>query len=337
MKRNILICFLFLFATALQSSSLKEYSIEKLEKILVKEFHPYPTYGDDIWFKIPDSIRLVYINQAEMRIHDNWESLPASLFMEYKQTGDRNRYQNVYFKKRSQLTTLAMGELLEGKGRFILPLINGILSTCEETWWGLPAHYGTCLPQPEDQTVALFAAQTAGDLALIQDVFRHVFDSISPLLNQRITHELKRRILEPCRTRTFKWMTEDNNWNPWITSHWITVALIAEKDISKRAEDISLALKAMDYYYSHYRNDGGCDEGPGYWASSCGCFFNCNYLLYKATDGKIDLRNEEKFHRMGEFICKVYMGRNNRFVNFADASPRTNLNPGIRIWQIHWQ
>ena len=61
MKRNILICFLFLFATALQSSSLKEYSIEKLEKILVKEFHPYPTYGDDIWFKIPDSIRLVYI------------------------------------------------------------------------------------------------------------------------------------------------------------------------------------------------------------------------------------------------------------------------------------
>ena len=138
MKRNILICFLFLFATALQSSSLKEYSIEKLEKILVKEFHPYPTYGDDIWFKIPDSIRLVYINQAEMRIHDNWESLPASLFMEYKQTGDRNRYQNVYFKKRSQLTTLAMGELLEGKGRFILPLINGILSTCEETWWGLP-------------------------------------------------------------------------------------------------------------------------------------------------------------------------------------------------------
>ena len=95
MKRNILICFLFLFATALQSSSLKEYSIEKLEKILVKEFHPYPTYGDDIWFKIPDSIRLVYINQAEMRIHDNWESLPASLFMEYKQTGDRNRYQSV--------------------------------------------------------------------------------------------------------------------------------------------------------------------------------------------------------------------------------------------------
>lgn len=329
MKRNILSYFLFLFAITLQSSSLKEYSIERLENILVKDFHPYPVYGDKIWNIIPNSIRIPYINQAETVMYDNWESLPASLFMEYKQTGERNGYQNVYFKKRSQLNALAMGELLEGKGRFIIPLINGILSTCEETWWGLPAHYDTYLPQPEDQAVALFAAQTAGDLALIQDVFRHVFDSISPILNQRILHELKRRILEPCRTRTFKWMTEDNNWNPWITSHWITAALIAEKNISKRAEDISMALKAMDYYYSHYRNDGGCDEGPGYWASSCGCFFNCNYLLHKATNGKIDLRNEEKFHKMGEFICKVYMGHNNRFVNFADASPRTNLNPGM--------
>lgn len=329
MKRNILSCFLFLFVITLQSFLPKEYSIEKLENILVEDFHPYPVYSDKIWNSIPDSIRTPYIDQAETAMNENWESLPASLFMEYKQTGERNGYQNVYFKKRSQLNALAMGELLEGKGRFIIPLINGILSTCEETWWGLPAHYTTCLPQPEDQAVALFAAQTAGDLALIQDVFRHVFDSISPILNQRITHELKRRILEPCRTGTFKWMTEVNNWNPWITSHWITTALIAEKNISKRAEDISLALKVMDYYYSHYRNDGGCDEGPGYWASSCGCFFNCNYLLYKATNGKIDLRDEDKFHKMGEFICKVYMGHNNRFVNFADASPRTSLNPGM--------
>ena len=49
----------------------------------------------------------------------------------------------------------------------------------------------------------------------------------------------------------------------------------------------------------------------------------------KNIEKRVDLRNEEKFHRMGEFICKVYMGRNNRFVNFADASPRTNLNPGM--------
>lgn len=329
MKRNILSCLLLLLAMTLQSSSLKEYSVGQLENILVKDFHPYPLYGDKLWHLIPEQIRQPYIEQAEKVMYDKWESLPANLFMEYKRTGDRNSYQNIYFNKRTRLNALAMGELLEGKGRFITSLINGILSICEETWWGLPAHYPSCLPQQEDQTVALFAAQTAGDLALIQDVFRPILDSISPLFNQRITNELKRRILVPCRTRTFKWMTENNNWNPWITSHWITTALLAEENLFMRAKDIALALKAMDYYYSHYRNDGGCDEGPGYWASSCGCFFNCNYLLYKATNGKIDLRNEEKFHKMGEFICKVYMGHNNRFVNFADASPRTKLNPGM--------
>ena len=82
-------------------------------------------------------------------------------------------------------------------------------------------------------------------------------------------------------------MTEDNNWNPWITSHWITVALIAEKDISKRAEDISLALKAMDYYYSHYRNDGGCDEGPGYWLVHAVAFLTAITYYIKRQMGKL--------------------------------------------------
>lgn len=61
----------------------------------------------------------------------------------------------------------------------------------------------------------------------------------------------------------------------------------SRKDISKRAEDISLALKAMDYYYSHYRNDGGCDEGPGYWASSCGCFLTAITYYIKRQMGKL--------------------------------------------------
>ncbi|MDR1501563.1 MAG: heparinase II/III-family protein [Prevotella sp.] len=313
----------------IQNSCLKKYINNDLINLLKQDFHPYPAYEDEIWRMIPDSIRKPYIEQAEKVMNDKWESLPASCFMEFKTTGERNSYQEVYFRKRNQLNLLAMGELLEGKGRFITSLIDGLLSTCEETWWGLPAHYRTNLPDIQDQNVDLFAAQTAGDIAFIQYIYFQVLDSISPLLNERITLELKRRILDPCRNRKFGWMRQSHNWNPWITSHWITVALFAEKNMTLKAKDISSALEAMDYYYSHYREDGGCDEGPGYWGSSCGSFFNCNYLLYKATDGKIDMRNEKKFHNMGQFICKIYMGGTNRFVNFADASPRTKINPGL--------
>lgn len=329
MKYTVLCCCLMLTVFTSQASSFSQYSEEELMTMLVKEFHPYPLYGDKVWAIIPDSIRNPYIAEAEKYMNNKWESLPATYFMDFKKTGNRDRYQSVYFSKRDRLTSLAMGELLEGKGRFILPLIDGLLSTCEETWWGLPAHYSTALPCSDNQEVDLFAAQTAGDLAMIQYVFRQVIDSISPLLNKRITQELERRMLLPCRKQDFGWKTDTSNWNPWITSLWIATALLAEDDMPLRAKDIALALQTMNYYYSHYRDDGGCDEGPGYWASSCGSFFNCNYLLFKATDGKLDIRNDPKFHRMGEFICRVYMGRNNHFVNFADASPYTKLNPGL--------
>jgi len=329
MKNLIISCCFAVTTLTLYASPFSIFSEEELKVMLVREFQPYPFYGNKVWENIPDTIRAPYLTQAEQYLNNKWESLPASYFMDFRKTGDRNRYQEVYFNKRMQLKSLAMAELLEGEGRFILPLIDGLFSVCEETWWGLPAHYDTNLPLTDNQEVDLFAAQTAGDMAMIQSVFRQVIDSIAPILNQRISEELKRRMLVPCRNRDFKWKTETNNWNPWITSLWISTTLLAEENISLRAKDISLALKAMDHYYKHYRNDGGCDEGPGYWGSACGSFFNCNKLLYEATNAKIDIRKEPKFNRMGEFICRIYMGHDDRFVNFADASPYTALNPGL--------
>lgn len=329
MKTFIISCWLLATTLTLHASFFSTFTEEELRTALVKEFQPYPPYGDKAWENIPDTLRTPYIIQAEQYLNCKWESLPASYFMDFKKTGDRNRYQLVYFNKRKQLMSLAMGELLERQGRFILPLIDGLFSVCEETWWGLPAHYKTNLPLLDNQDVDLFAAQTAGDVVLIQSVFRQVIDSIAPILNLRIADELERRMLVPCRNRNFGWKTNTSNWNPWITSLWIATTLLSEEDLALRAKDISLALKAMDHYYSHYRDDGGCDEGPGYWGSACGSFFNCNKLLYEATNEKIDIRKEPKFQRMGEFICRIYMGGNDRFVNFADASPYTALNPGL--------
>ncbi len=329
MKKLILCCSFLLVALTLQASELTGYTVEKLKSVLVEDFRPYPRYGDKVWMGVPDSVRQPYIANAEKYIGCTWQSLPISLFMEFRTIGDRNRFQNVYFAKRTQLQALAMAELLEGKGRFLLPLFDGLLSVCEETWWGLPAHYSHKFPLVEDQHVALYVAQTAGDVAMIQYVYKNAIDSLMPDLNKRITAELKRRMLEPCRQKNFGWKTNTSNWNPWITSMWIATSLLAEENMTLRAHDIHGALQAMEYYYSHYRNDGGCDEGPGYWASSCGSFFNCNFLLYKASNGVIDFSKDEKFRRMGEFICGIYMGRDNRFANFADASPKTNLPPGM--------
>jgi hypothetical protein len=61
-----------------------------------------------------------------------------------------------------------MAEVMENKGRFTDEIINGIWFTCEETFWGIPAHIyyrdqTKGFPDPEKQIVDLFNAETISE------------------------------------------------------------------------------------------------------------------------------------------------------------------------------
>ena len=63
-----------------------------------------------------------------------------------------------------------MAECMEGKGRFVDEIANGVWLACEETWWGVPAHLGaqkrgTGLPDVTEPIIDLFAAETGAQLA----------------------------------------------------------------------------------------------------------------------------------------------------------------------------
>lgn len=310
------------------ASSLSQWKVLDIERVLEDDFHPYPVYGDKQWLEVPDSISGVYIRAAEKLIGTSWPAMPATLFMEFRATGDRNNYQAAYFERRASLNKLVMAEMLEQKGRFLPDIVNGVWATCEETWWGLPAHYDTNLPDPERQTVAIYSSQTAGDLAWTQYLLRKEFDSISPLINERIRSEIERRQLLPCRQQRFGWMTAVSNWNPWVCCNWLAAILLSDDTKRQKAEDIKRVLDALDTFYSSYPEDGGCEEGPGYWANAGGALFDCVYLLHQASNGKFDLSGESKFRNMGNFITRIYMG-NKRFINHGDSSAKTNTHPGL--------
>ncbi len=310
------------------ASSLSQWKVLDIENFLVDDFHPYPVYGDKQWLEVPDSISDVYIHEAEKLINTSWPAMPATLFMQFRATGNRNDYQAAYFERRKNLNTLVMAEMLEQKGRFLPDIVNGVWATCEETWWGLPAHYDTNLPDTERQTVAIYSSQTAGDLAWTQYLLRKEFDRISPLINQRISSEIERRQLSPCRQQRFGWMTAVSNWNPWVCSNWLAAILLSDDTKRQKAEDIKLVLDALDVFYASYPEDGGCEEGPGYWANAGGALFDCVYLLHQASNGQFDLSGEKKFRNIGNFITRIYMG-NNRFINHGDSSAKTNTHPGL--------
>ena len=217
-------------------------------------------------------------------------------------------------------------------------ITNGIWAICEESFWGVPAHIsgqkaGTGLPDISEPIVDLFAAETSSLLAWIAYLIGPQLDTVSPLIVPRIKLEIDRRILTPLLQRDdFWWMGFNsptrrvNNWNPWICSNWLASTLLIEQDETLRARSVFKAIQALDNFIDQYPQDGGCDEGLGYWGRAGASLYDCLELLYSATDGQISVYDHPLIRNIGQYIYRVQI--NDRyFVNFADASAMIAPSP----------
>ena len=283
-----------------------------------------PQAGDSFWRdSIPTEMRQSYVSYGEQYADKSWTVLPWTVFAENKITGNRVNYEGICFEKRRQLAALVMAEIMEGKGRFIHQIIDGIGSFCEETWWGIPAHYSKPIPLTELQEVDLFNAETAGLIAWTRYMLEKQLDAFSSALCQRIDGEIERRILKPAVSNNYWWKTAGMNWNPWICSNWLACVLICEKDEARKAEAIRQIRQATQAFIDAYPEDGGCDEGPGYWDRAAASMFEIMRLLdFEPTGVRSQetgvMRQESKVRRMAAYAYKTYIG-NDYCVCFADA------------------
>jgi hypothetical protein len=339
MKRStILFIALFLSSSIFaQTQNLlsSKYTVADLQRRLIprNEWTPFPRLDDRAsWAKADTAMLNACVRFAEAYIDYDWPTVPATLSLLIVRTGNRHEYQKVSYKKRTVLATMIEAELAENKGRFIDPIINGIWSICEESWWGAAAH----LPRGKEYSglvdvtnphVDLYAGVTAGILAWADYFFGEKFDEVSPQIRKRIHYEIDYRILTPLRTKHHGWMgTKEgdgtpNNWNPWICSNWLTAALLIENDETRRAQTVDQILKTLDAFMNHYPEDGGCSEGPGYWGAAFGALYDNIVLLNLATDNAFGYVYEnEKFRNMARFIYRVQISEKYA-VNFSDAPP----------------
>ncbi len=301
MRRTLLILFLVGCAVRLFSTGLP------------------PRAHDSFWRdSIPSEMRQSYIKYGEPYLGKSWTVLPWTVFAENKINGNRVNYEALCFEKRRQLAALVMAEIMEGKGRFLNDIINGIGSFCEETWWGIPAHYGRHIPLAEMQEVDLFNAETASLIAWTRYMLQSQLDAFSPALCQRMDREIEQRILKPALARDYWWKKAGMNWNPWICSNWLTCVLLCEKDEARKAKAIGQITKATQAFIDAYPEDGGCDEGPGYWDRAAASMFEVIRLLSEYSDHSEFSENAEKIRNMAAFAYKTYIG-NGYCVNFADA------------------
>lgn len=326
------ICFVPTACTIASDLTLQEICTDSaLNKrlSLPGAFHPIPKCGTTYWQdSLPASMRKSYVDNALKYKDFKWESIDPVLFSQFRKIGNRTNYEQFIFRKRTALASLAMAEIAEGKGRFLPDVLKGLQSMCEETWWGIPAHYPKSVPVEDVQAQDLFNAEAGGLMAWIYYALGDQIDNFSPLLKERMQHEVERRILTPLLEHRSWWYAAGMNWNPWICSNWLTCALLVERDRKCQIEAVRLIVKSLDGFISQYPDDGGCDEGHGYWDRATGSLLDCLVLLHKATKGMTDNAITSKVRNMVDFLGKMNIN-NHYFVNVADAPPSRALNP-------HW-
>ncbi|MDX2247725.1 MAG: heparinase II/III family protein [Bacteroidia bacterium] len=311
----------------------KTYSPALLaEKILPREkWSPWPVYAQrQAWEALDPSFRQIHITLGEAALRYEWPPITASLTLEFIRNGNRANHQNIFLARRQTIADLVLAELIEGKGRFTDQIVNGLWMICEESYWGVPAHLylqsaGPGLPDVNEPTVDLFAAETGALLAWADYLLGSELDRVSPLIRPRIKAEIKRRVLDVNLTREdFWWMGFQrnekgiNNWTPWINSNWLAMVLLVEADSVRRIQAIHKILRSTDEFINQYPDDGGCDEGPSYWARAAASLFDCLELLYSASGGAINFYDQTLIKNMAKYIYFTHVG-GPYFINFADA------------------
>jgi hypothetical protein len=235
------------------------------------------------------------------------------------------------------LGTFVLAECLEGKGRFLDQIINGIFCICEETSWISAFDLSLrkeVIPSPSDRLVDLTCSETGALLSWTCYLLKEQLDKISPRICERIEKEVHDRLIVPYLEHDDYWWMgfvdtpRVNNWNPWCNRNMLMCFLLIEKDPEIRSAGIRKIMRSLDVYLLRYPPDGCCDEGPMYWGAAGGGLHICLELLYLASSGRIDIYSEPIVQEIGRYIYKVHI-HEDYFVDFADGDAHVGISPTI--------
>lgn len=257
--------------------------------------------------------------------------LTASRYMAFARQGDRATWERPYFLRRRKLIAALLDALYRNES--LDPVIDGLWLICEETTWVISAHNGAehagveptpprLLPEGAPY-VDLFAAQTAMILSLTSGLLSARLDAVSPTIRRRVRNEIERRVLTPFEARDdFWWMgvirKDLCNWTPWIVSNVMLTACVWVEDAERLWSILRRGCVMLDRYLDCLPDDGGCDEGAGYWSMAGGALLDALELLERVTGAQMDLENDEKFRNIMRFPMRAWLC-GDYFMNYADC------------------
>lgn len=295
------------------------------------QWQPFPQTPGAWKAQLPEKVYADLLQRGEVALKKEFQSIPAMTALDFVRNGNRTAYESISFGKRSLLWDLVLAEAVEGKGRFINKIVDGVWSVCEESFWGVSAHLGmqkagAGLPDVQEPVVDLFAAETAALLAWTDYFTGAALQKESKLIRPRISYEVNRRVLTPMITAKYGYLGNGNpdarlsNWAPWVASNYLAASLLLEENETRRAEAVIRSMKIFDQYMNGLGDDGSTEEGPSYWFAAGACVFDGLNLLHAATGGRINVYDNDFVEKMGAYISKTHIA-GDYFINVADANP----------------
>ena len=325
----------------------KRYPLEKIQALVdqIDSFTLFPAASErERWEALPETTKATLIARGEAALGYRYTGLPASVLLDDTRQADYNPSAHIQNQARRKLVDLVLAEATENQSRFMSAIVDLIWAISEESSWPTLSHYylhkegnkaklELALPDVSDPVVDLWAAEVAKNFAWTYHLLADKFDAITPRINQRIKHEVKRRVLDPARLRDdFWWMGFSggnggiiNNWNPWISSNWLPAVLLLE-DRELKAQSIHKILRVVDQFINSYALDGGVDEGPAYWDRAGGSLFDVLTTLHAWSDGEINIFDHPKIQNIFRYIYRAHI-HDSYAVNFTDAPAR--LTPSV--------
>lgn len=342
-KLTTLILFLVSFsAFAWEERNLLQNAadIERLKQSLVlnQQWVPYPSYSDRAgWEKLAGSYRSEILEKGDKALQFQWIVVKATDYIEFEKSGSRQIMEAPFNANISALKDLVLAELVEGKGRYMDQIVNGVWFFCEMSTWVLSAHLpGRSLPDVNRPVIDLTSGDLGSFFAWTYYFLREPMDKINPVISSRLRQNLQERILDPYMERSdFWWQAFNlapggmvNNWNPWCNFNVLSAYLLLENDPDKLARAVHRTMVSTDQFINYNHEDGACEEGPSYWGHAAGKMYDYLEMLRYGTGGKVSIFDKPIIRNMGEYIAKSYIG-NGWVVNFADASAKGREPAGV--------
>jgi hypothetical protein len=97
-----------------------------------------------------------------------------------------------------------------------------------------------------------------------------LYHDLSQTERSRLRQGAEERGLKPylegaSRSQPMMWLTAKHNWNPVCNGGAAVLALALGEESPLSRQVLDLAVPALDAYWNHLADDGGWDEGTGYW------------------------------------------------------------------------